>query len=63
MDRNSYEDWVAQGSKTMKDRIIEKTRDLINNYEGPRAKVPASADKEIEKILQQSEERIKKQGT
>ncbi len=63
MDRNSYEDWVAQGSKTMKDRIIEKTRDLINNYEGPRSKVPESADKEIEKILQQAEERVKKQGT
>jgi trimethylamine--corrinoid protein Co-methyltransferase len=62
MDRNSYEDWVSRGSKTMKDRIIEKTREIINNYEGPRSKVPESADNEIEKILQEAEERIKKSG-
>ncbi|MCF8301930.1 MAG: trimethylamine methyltransferase family protein [Bacteroidales bacterium] len=62
MDRNSYENWVEQGSKTMKDRIIEKTRDLIQNYEGPQNKVPAKASEEIEKILQEAEERIKKEG-
>ena len=61
MDRNSYEDWEAQGRKTMKDRVIEKTRDIINNYEGPRSKVPGKADSEIDKILQESEARIKKQ--
>jgi trimethylamine--corrinoid protein Co-methyltransferase len=61
MDRNSYEDWESQGRKTMKDRIVEKTRDLISNHEGPRSKVPANADKEIEKILQDAEERIKKE--
>lgn len=60
MDRNSYEDWEQQGRKTMKDRIIEKTKDLIDNHEGPINKVPATADKEINKILQESEERIKK---
>jgi trimethylamine--corrinoid protein Co-methyltransferase len=62
MDRNSYEDWVNQGEKTLKDRVLEKTRDLINNYEGPRDKVPAKADQEIEDILKESEERVKKES-
>lgn len=62
MDRNSYESWVEQGSKTMKDRVIEKTRNLRDNYEGPREKVPAKAEEEIERILQEAEKRIK-EGT
>ncbi len=57
MDRNSFEAWEAEGRKTMKDRIIEKTRDLIQNHEGPINKVPAEANKEIEKILAEAEER------
>ncbi len=60
MDRNSYEDWEGQGSKTLKDRVIEKTRDIIKNHEGPIQKVSAKANEEIENILQESEERIKK---
>ncbi len=60
MDRNSYEDWQEQGSKTMKQRVIEKTRDLIENYEGPINKVPAKANEEIENILKEAEERQKK---
>ena len=59
MDRNSYEDWSEQGKKTMKDRVIEKTRGLIENYEGPINKVPAEANEEIEKILREAEERQK----
>ena len=60
MDRNSYESWKENGEKTMKDRIIEKTRDLIKNYEGPKNSVPEKANQEIEKILKEAEERIKK---
>ncbi|MCF8331365.1 MAG: trimethylamine methyltransferase family protein [Bacteroidales bacterium] len=59
MDRNSYESWQEKGQKTMKDRIIEKTRNLIDNYEGPNNEVPENADQEIEKILQEAEVRIK----
>jgi len=62
MDRNAYEAWVEQGEKTLKDRVLEKTRDLINNHEGPRDKVPEKADAEIEKILKEAEERIKKEA-
>ncbi len=58
MERNSYEDWVANGSMTMKDRIIAKTRDLIATYEGPREKVPAEASDALEEILKEAEDRV-----
>ena len=58
MERGSYEDWEARGRLTMRDRIIAKTRDLIANYEGPSAQVPASAQREIEKILEEAEQRV-----
>ena len=57
MDRRSYEDWAAQGRKTMKDRIIEKTRDIIANFEGPISKVPEDTKKKIADILQAAETR------
>ena len=55
MDRQSYEDWAAQGKKTMKDRVIEKTRDIIANFEGPISKVPEDTKKKIADILQAAE--------
>jgi trimethylamine--corrinoid protein Co-methyltransferase len=55
MDRRSYEDWAAQGRKTMKDRVIEKTRDIIANFEGPISKVPEDTQKKIADILQAAE--------
>jgi trimethylamine--corrinoid protein Co-methyltransferase len=57
MDRQSYEDWAAKGKKTMKDRVIEKTRDIIANFEGPISKVPEAARQKIAEILQAAEER------
>lgn len=60
MDRESYEDWDKKGRKTMKDRIREKGRDIIDNYEGPMNNVPGKAREEIERILQKAEERAKK---
>lgn len=61
MDRNSYEDWDAAGRLTMKDRIISKTRDIIENYEGPSSKVPEEARKDIRKILDEAEQRVRSQ--
>ena len=55
MDRQNYEDWAAQGKKTMKDRVINKTRDIIANFEGPISKVPQDAKKKIADILQAAE--------
>jgi len=62
MDRRSYEDWAAQGRKTMKDRVIEKTRDIIANFEGPISKVPADTKKQIADILQAAEIREAKKA-
>ncbi len=62
MDRSSYEDWAAQGKKTMKDRIIEKTRDIIANFEGPISKVPEDTKKKIADILQAAEIREAKKA-
>jgi trimethylamine--corrinoid protein Co-methyltransferase len=59
MDRNSYEDWDAQGRTTMKDRIVKKTRDIIANHEGPISRVPGEAKKDIQKILDEAEERVR----
>jgi trimethylamine--corrinoid protein Co-methyltransferase len=59
MDRNSYEDWDAQGRTTMKDRVLKKGRDIMENYEGPSKRVPPEAKKDIEKILEEAEERVR----
>lgn len=60
MDRNTNEAWVAGGEKTMKDRIVDKTQQIIRDYEGPISRVPDSAKKEIQKILEGAEARIAK---
>jgi trimethylamine:corrinoid methyltransferase-like protein len=56
-DRQSYDDWETQGKTTMRDRVIEKARDIIANFEGPISKVPEDAKKKIDEILQAAEAR------
>jgi len=46
----------------MKDRVIEKTRDIIANFEGPISKVPADTKKQIADILQAAEVREAKKA-
>ena len=60
MDRDAYEDWEDSGRKSMRDRIIEKTRDLIEKHEGPASRVPAKAKQEIATILEEAEERVRR---
>jgi trimethylamine--corrinoid protein Co-methyltransferase len=62
MDRQGYEDWAAQGKTRMKDRVIEKTRDIIANFEGPISKVPEDTKKQIADILQAAEIREAKEA-
>ena len=62
MDRQNYEDWVAQGQATMRDRVIAKARDIIANFEGPISKVPPEAKKKIEDILKAAEAREAKKA-
>mgnify|MGYP006311960935 CR=1 FL=1 len=47
---------------TMKARIIEKTRDIIDNYEGPIVKVPEDVKKDINKVLAEGDEYFSKTG-
>jgi len=61
MERRSYEEWEEGGRLTMRDRIIEKGRDIIESYEGPLAKVPPEAKQQIERILQEAEQRVASQ--
>jgi trimethylamine:corrinoid methyltransferase-like protein len=62
MDRQSHDDWAAQGGTTMRDRVIEKARDIIANFEGPISKVPEDAKKKIDAILQAAEAREAKKA-
>jgi trimethylamine--corrinoid protein Co-methyltransferase len=57
MDRNSFEDWEAEGRLTMNDRIVAKTRAIIEGHEGPRGKVPPDVKRDIDRILAEAEER------
>jgi hypothetical protein len=45
----------------MKDRVIEKTREIIRDYEGPVPRVPKDAKKEIDRILEEAEQRVRSQ--
>jgi trimethylamine--corrinoid protein Co-methyltransferase len=58
MDRNSYEEWDSDGRLSMRDRIIQKTREIIEQHRGCSAKVPQSARRDIDKILEGAEERV-----
>jgi hypothetical protein len=46
----------------MRDRVIEKARDIIANFEGPISKVPEDAKKKIDAILQAAEAREAKKA-
>ncbi len=62
MDRQSYEDWDKSGRKTMQDRIIEKTRDILENHEGPISRVPEEVKKDIQKVIDGAVERVEREG-
>ncbi len=62
MDRQSYEDWVKKGSQTMQDRIISKTRDILENHEGPISRVPKDVQKDVQKVMDEAVERVEREG-
>lgn len=62
MDRQNYEDWVKNGSQTMQDRIIRKTRDIIENHEGPISRVPKDVQKDVQKVTDEAVERVERDG-
>ncbi len=56
LNRLPYEEWKNAGAKTLGEKVKEKTRHLIENHQPP--EVPESAQREIEKILEEAEERV-----
>ncbi len=62
MDRQNYEDWDKSGRLTMKERIINKTRDIIENHEGPISKVPADVKKDIQIVIDDAVNRVATEG-
>ena len=62
MDRQNYEDWVKNGSQTMQDRIISKTRDILENHEGPISRVPKDVQKDVQKVTDEAVERVERDG-
>ena len=46
-DRSDYESWVGKGSKTMQDRVKERTQYLLDNYE------PQPLDEKLHKELKE----------
>ncbi|MCF8029795.1 MAG: trimethylamine methyltransferase family protein [Desulfohalobiaceae bacterium] len=62
MDRQSYEDWDKAGRTTMKERIINKTRDILENYEGPINKVPGEVRKDIQQVVDDAVARVEREG-
>ncbi|MBW2057644.1 MAG: trimethylamine methyltransferase family protein [Deltaproteobacteria bacterium] len=60
MDRWNYETWVAQGRKTMGDRVREKTREILSTHRGP--EVPEGVKSRISEILEAAEEREKRKA-
>ena len=54
IDRQNYQNWVNLGSKSLKQRVNEKTRWIIENHKP--AKLPPEVEKEIKAILQRYDE-------
>ena len=56
LNRVPFEAWKSAGSKTLGDKVKEKTRHLIENHQGPQ--VPDGVWDEINRILQEAEDRV-----
>lgn len=55
MARRSEKDWRAEGSKTLQERLREKTRDIVKGHQGAIQRVPDRARQEIKHILAEAE--------
>jgi trimethylamine--corrinoid protein Co-methyltransferase len=56
-DRHNYEEWVEAGKTRMRDRVVERTRDILSSHK-PSAIKP-DTQKAIEEILAAAEARVK----
>jgi len=58
IDRWNYETWVTRGTKTMADRVKERTREILSTHKAPQ--VSEDVKKKIAATLSAAEEREKK---
>ena len=56
-DRHSYEEWEAEGKKTMRDRVVERVQDILGTHE-PSSIKPETQDV-IKQVLAAAEQRVK----
>jgi trimethylamine--corrinoid protein Co-methyltransferase len=56
-DRHNFEEWVESGRKTMRQRVIERTREILASHK-PSPVKPETADA-ITAIMKAAEERVK----
>jgi trimethylamine--corrinoid protein Co-methyltransferase len=56
-DRSSFEDWDMMGRLTMRDRVIDRVRDIAATHEASPIKPETEAA--IRKVLEEAEERVK----
>ncbi len=54
-DRSDYETWVSNGSKSMNDRVKERTQDIIDNHRPE--EISKEKMKEIKKIVEDADHR------
>lgn len=56
-DRRNFEEWEADGKKPMRDRVIERTREIAATHEP--SPVRPETEKAIAEIMEAAEERVK----
>jgi len=56
-DRHNFEEWEAEGKKPMRDRVVERTREIVNTHEP--APVKPETEKVIKEVLSAAEDRVK----
>ncbi len=63
MERRNYEDWFKTGQVTMKKRVEEYTRYLVEEHKGPINHISSNKKKEINLVLDAAEEYSKSSYT
>ena len=56
-DRHNFEEWEETGSKTMRQRVIERTREILGSHKP--SPVKPETEKAIKEIMKAAEERVK----
>jgi len=56
-DRHNFEEWEAEGKKPMRDRVVERTREIVNTHKP--APVKPETEKVIKQVMAAAEDRVK----